>query len=269
MWDEIKMANPVITRQQFKELLPLICDEETSSDQKGWSKENPLWGNCAVVALVAQNLFGGELRRASLNGTPFAELRSHYWNAFPDGTMEDFTASQFQENYPITGNTPVEVRSRHSLLVNLATGQPQEILKRYKLLAWRLAKALNPGNPLFENWTYAKCFDAALESDCQKMWFGCVIRHRGAIVATARNQFIAMLGACGHAEEFAIWEAAAKKIPLSECDLFIAGFYPTGLPWLKTEAEHTCLVGAIWVPVQNHWQMISASDATGKKEAKS
>src|SRR3989344_4776340 len=98
------MTNPPVTRERFKEILPYICDEETSSDPVGWRKENSLWGQCAVVSLLAQNVFGGELRRASLSGTPFAEMHSHYWNVFPDKTMEDFTADQFKESYPITGD---------------------------------------------------------------------------------------------------------------------------------------------------------------------
>ncbi|MDP3999649.1 MAG: hypothetical protein Q8P76_03610 [bacterium] len=289
------MLNPPVTRERFMEILPYICDEETSSDPAGWRKENPLWGQCAVVSLLAQNIFGGELLRASLSGTPFAEMRSHYWNVFSDKTMEDFTAGQFKESYPITGDMVIETRSRQSVLFHPITGQPQEIMKRYKRLAWKFARDIYPNNALLENRTYEECFNEALESTCQKMWFGCVVRHRGGIIAQTHNQAVPelqclceptctepILGACGHAEEFAIWEAVQKKIPLSECDLFIAGFFTNGLPWLKTQAEYTCLrcavqmkmagVESIWVPVQNHWEMISPAEAlkgaiTKQKEA--
>jgi len=50
-----------------------------------------------------------------------------------------------------------------------------------------------------------------------------------------------------------------KDIPLNECELYVAGLYPNGLPWIKQTAEHTCLrcsiqmqnadVGTIYVPV--------------------
>lgn len=70
-----------ITPNTFKELLPTICNRETSQDPAGWTPENPLWGHCAVVCLAAQNLFGGELLRASLTEVPgFEHMRSHYWN---------------------------------------------------------------------------------------------------------------------------------------------------------------------------------------------
>lgn len=87
------MITGPLSHEGFKKLLPTICDKETSLDPDGWSSENPLLGHCAVVSLIVQNLFGGELLRASLAGTEFAHMRSHYWNRLPDGTADDFTKS--------------------------------------------------------------------------------------------------------------------------------------------------------------------------------
>ena len=62
------MSDNKITPEQFRAILPEICDSETSQSPQGWKPTNPLWGHCAVVSLIAQNLFGGELLRASLDG---------------------------------------------------------------------------------------------------------------------------------------------------------------------------------------------------------
>jgi len=76
-----------INAYEFAQVLIRICDKETSADPENWSPDNPLWGHCAVASLLAQDVFGGDLVRASLEGTPFATMRSHYWNRFP-GSLE-------------------------------------------------------------------------------------------------------------------------------------------------------------------------------------
>jgi len=273
-----------LTPDKFKELLPIICDCETSQDSAGWTPKNPLWGHCAVVSLVAQNLFGGELLRASLTEVPgFEHVRSHYWNKLPDGSVDDFTKSQFGDNYP--NGLKGEVRNRSYVL------SYPETAKRYKLLALRLAKAVSERNPLFDEPTYQKCFYAALDSPCQKMKFGCVITHNNEIVYEGCNKIIeplkslceptcirfsitsrieSMLGACGHAEE-GLWDVVNKGIPINECELYIAGLYVNGLPWLKQAAEHTCLrcavqmynahLKTIYVSVVDRWVGITPEQA--------
>lgn len=112
----------------LKLTLPKICSRTTSADPKGYDKENPLWGHCAAVALLIQDLFGGELLRGSLEGTPFAAMRSHYWNRLPEGTELDFTALQFGENYP--KNMQAETRPRAYLMTNAQTQARYELLKQ-------------------------------------------------------------------------------------------------------------------------------------------
>lgn len=234
------------------------------------------------MSLAAYNLFGGIIFRTSLEGTLFAAMKSHYWNELSDGTIIDFTALQFGDEYPDLTHR-VETRTRAYVLFNPETGKPREIMKRYKLLCWRLAKALYPDNALFHDAMYRECFFAALGSQCQKLWFGCVITHGEQIITRQCNTPIeplkhwcepvcirfsiqsrteSMLGACSHAEEFALWDAARQGIPLNECDLYIAGVYPNGMPWFKTEGEHTCMrcsvqmhqarIGSILVPTNDH-----------------
>ena len=280
----------VITPEEFRVLLPQICDERTSNDDRGWTPENPLYAHCAVVSLVAQDLFGGELLRASLLPYPeFAHMGSHYWNQLPDGNGIDFTYPQFfGRRPPLVG----KLKSREYVLYDPKTKAPRQIMGRYKLLALRLASIRSGGNLLFDDPIYQACFSAAIESPCQKMKFGCVITHNGSVVYQGANKTIpelcsmcgpkcirfsitsrteSMLGACGHAEEWGMWDLVFRKTPLDECELYVAGFYLDGLPWIKKASEHTCLrcavqmhnahLKAIHVPVVDRWQSITTKEA--------
>lgn len=106
---------------QFQKLIKQSCQRETSNDPNGWSDSNPTWGHCAVVSLLAQDYFGGQILRASLGNTPFATSSSHYRN-----DIYDFTAEQF-------GNTVLnlifEPRSREYLLSNQNTATRYILLK--------------------------------------------------------------------------------------------------------------------------------------------
>lgn len=61
----------------------------TSSDPEEWTPANPAWGQCAVTALVVQDVMGGRLLRTEVDGV------SHYWNELPGGREVDFTKIQF------------------------------------------------------------------------------------------------------------------------------------------------------------------------------
>ena len=280
-----KVLLPPITPQELERILPTICDKETAYDSKKWTPANPLYSHCTAVSLVAQNLFGGKLLCASLKDEPkFKHMKSHYWNELPDGTRTDFTKPQFRDDYPVA--LKPKVKRREDVLRFLS------VARRYKLLALRLAKTLNNNNPIFDDPIYRACFETALESDCQKMKFGCVVTHDSKVVYQGSNKTIEalkslcegecirfkiqsrtdqMLGSCGHAEEFALWEVAKKKIPLDESDLYIAGMYPNGMPWLKKTPQHTCLrcsiqmhnsgIRKIYVPVIDKWVGITSEEA--------
>ena len=93
-----------------------------------------------------------------------------------------------------------------------------------------------------------------------------------------------MLGACGHAEEGAIWRVIRCGIPISECTLYVAGINPDGLPLINKQTEFTCLrcavqiynanIRSIYVPVIDHWGWIfperaietARAYATGEKK---
>jgi deoxycytidylate deaminase len=275
------MAEATMTMARLREILPTVCSRDTSADPGGWTPKNPLWGHCAVVSLVAQSLFGGSLRRGSLDGTPFAAMRSHYWNCH--GSLEyDLTSEQF-------GATPPRLESEERTRAYLLSSP--ETARRYKELTWRIAMA-HSGATIFEDKIYRLAFMAALDSPCQKMRFGAVLTHGGAVVSIANNTTIgpmkalceptcirhsitsrteSMIGACGHAEEHVLWDAIHRGIPPSECELYVAGVYMNGLPWMKGRAEHTCLrcsiqmynarVRLVFSPVNGTWQGISAERA--------
>lgn len=93
------MIQPM-TIAKFAKILPKICGQDTSYDPDGWTKKNLLWGHCAVVSLLAQSLFQGEILYGSLKGTKFAQLTFHFWNSLPNGKQKDFTRAQFGRDYP-------------------------------------------------------------------------------------------------------------------------------------------------------------------------
>jgi hypothetical protein len=139
MWRVIKYGDPA-SQSWFRKMAPALCGRDTSADPQGWTPENPLWGHCAIIALAAEGLFGGELLRASLDGTKFSSMRSHYWNRLPSGKETDFSRSQFGDSYP--AGLRGEVKTRDYVLFDPETKKPREIVKRYELFCERLSNAL-------------------------------------------------------------------------------------------------------------------------------
>lgn len=278
-----KQAEYALGLDEFETILPKICSRETSTDPKGWSKDNPLQDHCAVVSLVANKLYGGIILRASLEGTPYAKSRSHYKNRFSFGD-KDFTVDQFKQGYP--EGLYYEERIRKDLVSNPGT------LSRYTQLTLNLAEYLEGENPLLKDDLYKRCIVHALMSPCQKMGFGAVLTRNNLVVAEAHNDTIdelaymcnpecirlniksrteSMLGACGHAEELVMKIARDNDIPLKECDLYVAGVKENGLPWIKKQPEHTCLrcsvqmyyagLKSINVPVKDRWESLTPQEA--------
>lgn len=62
---------------------------DTSYDPDGWSRQNPSWGQCAVSALIIQDLLGGDLLLGKVNGL------EHYWNKIGRNKQLDVTKGQF------------------------------------------------------------------------------------------------------------------------------------------------------------------------------
>lgn len=119
------------TKENFVEVIKEIASKYTSSDPNHWTQDNPLWGHCAVVALLAQDYFGGDLVKGSLKEyEKYSCLKSHFWNRLPTGEEIDFTKEQFKDISIM--NLVGEVRSRESVL------SYPDTLKRYNFLKKKL-----------------------------------------------------------------------------------------------------------------------------------
>ncbi len=135
--------NPApFTLEEFVYILRLLVSADTSSDPERWTRENPLWGHCAVVALIVQDYFGGDLLRAPLHQLPeFALMGSHYWNRLPDGREVDLTHEQFGRDISAELKPLAERRYRNYVL------NCPETKMRYELLRSRLDKILAGEDP--------------------------------------------------------------------------------------------------------------------------
>lgn len=131
------MSPPVlVTPRLFSQLILQVCAKDTSADPATWSPRNPLAGHCAVVALLAQEYFGGVIVRLSLTGVPeLAAQRVHFINRFSSGLDRDFTLTQFSSRLP--SSLPREIKSREQLLGNVETA------KRYHKFKARFTAAVS------------------------------------------------------------------------------------------------------------------------------
>lgn len=93
--------------RDLRSILEPAWSSETSADPERWSPENPAWGQCAVTALIVQELYGGTLVRTKVGNI------SHYWNVLPSGEEVDLTRDQFNEpDLQLSG----ELRTREYVL---------------------------------------------------------------------------------------------------------------------------------------------------------
>ncbi len=111
---------------ELKQILPKICRADTQQSKKEWTVANPFQGHCAVVSLLVQDILGGSILWATLEGTGWAG--NHYWNLLPNGEEMDFTEDQFGGNRP---DLRGEIRGRDFLLSS------DDTKKKYHLLANR------------------------------------------------------------------------------------------------------------------------------------
>jgi hypothetical protein len=103
-------------------IIAACWNRRTSYDPTGWSTTNPAWGQCAVTALVVQDLFGGVVLRGFVNGI------EHYWNRLPNESEVDLTRAQFPEKCEVAAVVPV---SREFILASPSTsGRYQDLRRR-------------------------------------------------------------------------------------------------------------------------------------------
>lgn len=106
---------------------------ETSCDPVDlpWSPENPARGQCAVTALVVQDLLGGEILIAEVHHTDATRQGVHYWNRISDGVEMDLTREQF---------TASEVILTPTLVVRPADLSGARLAGQYRTLANRVRR---------------------------------------------------------------------------------------------------------------------------------
>lgn len=76
-------------------------------DLPEWSRENPSRGQCAVTALVVQDLLGGELLVAEVRNGDGSRQGVHYWNRLDGGIEIDLTRVQFTSTEVVQAPTVV------------------------------------------------------------------------------------------------------------------------------------------------------------------
>jgi hypothetical protein len=120
----------------FIRVLPALFQEcwrrETSYDPNKWSPENPTHGQCAITALVIQDLLGGDLLKGKVNGA------EHYWNRLPDSSEFDLTRDQFGDTVRVT--TPERVSRQYVLSF-------ENTVRRYEQLSMLFKSALKDISP--------------------------------------------------------------------------------------------------------------------------
>lgn len=253
---------------QFSKAVPEVCAIDTAAaGGNGWQPSNPTWGHCAVVALWAQNFYGGGLVRVDLVGTPFANQQSHYYNDTSSPLIGesaiDLTSGQFGGAL-----NPLSLPYEHRPRAHVISGA--DTCKRYALFGVRLLEKLLPNQALMSDRFYCRCIHQALRSPCQKKGVGAILVHdEDAIIGRECNRPIkgleslcqpscirfsipsrieSMLGACGHAEERLLWGEVSGGLPqnsFAHSEIYVAGVTAQGLPEKRPFPEFTCLRCAV------------------------
>lgn len=80
--------------ENLETILNLSWEERTcyKEQKEKWTYEKPYIGQSAVTALVVNDLFGGYIMKAKVNG------ESHYYNVV-EGNIIDYTAKQYEDEF--------------------------------------------------------------------------------------------------------------------------------------------------------------------------
>ncbi len=112
----------------LEELTKLLLKAWGADTAKGsWDERCPELNQCAVTALVVQDVYGGDLLRCKTKNDD-----SHYWNRLPDGTEVDLTFGQFAFSGDVAYKSEYIVRDREYVL------SYPDTVRRYELLKSRL-----------------------------------------------------------------------------------------------------------------------------------
>jgi len=257
---------------ELQYLLKKSCREDTAYKPDSWSATNPLFGHCAVIALIAEDFFGGKIKRGIFPKEWQKGFHSkfHYWNELEGGLIADFSQGQFPLEFPcadfVKGKLGVVVNKKRNEF--LRHGNVQD---RYKKLRHRLDSNLK-SNPLFTEEKFQLCWELAFsgEAVCPKMRFACLVYDGDKLITQSANKNFctefgeerlcsfdgsscirigmpsrtdATLGDCGHAPIWCIkqvFDLGYKPQDLKKLDFYEGGFWPDGSPWWRDEPSYTC-----------------------------
>jgi len=133
--EDLHEASDILTAERIAKLTAAFrasWSKETCypSLREAWSEERKSLGQCAVTALIVQELYGGT----------FADDKNlnHIWNVLPDGSEHDFSRMQFISNTELKATM---IRNREDLLLH-PKAKEVEIIERHTLLRDRVFKVL-------------------------------------------------------------------------------------------------------------------------------
>ena len=114
---------------ELKELLLCSWNKDTCAPglRNEWNEDNPSLGQCAITALIVNDIFGGKIMRC------MASSGSHYYNIVND-ELVDLTVDQFLGEIPEYDKG--EERTREYLLGN------EDTKNRYLMLNKNLHKTI-------------------------------------------------------------------------------------------------------------------------------
>ena len=104
---------------------------ETSYYHEAWNSSNPAYGQCAVTALIVNDILGGEIVWAEVDLLD-GKYESHYFNLV-DGEEIDLTKEQFSNGIVVPKGLPKTkgyLSTREFMLSNENTERRYELLKQ-------------------------------------------------------------------------------------------------------------------------------------------
>lgn len=109
-----------ISLDVLRKALENTWTKETSNSPDKWKKSKPSVGQCAVTALIVNDICGGAIFRGE-----FSNGETHYWNLVGDNVV-DLTRDQFKGelSFDVLGG-----RTRSQILKDNDTKQRYETLK--------------------------------------------------------------------------------------------------------------------------------------------
>jgi len=128
----IRSMTQTIPIRVLQKAVKQAWDEATCypGDLSRWSKNLPETGQCAVTALLINDIYGGEI--------VFNQAFDHFWNILPNGRELDLTKGQF--NRKVTGE---KVPVTRDAILHSAAAKLFKTNSRYRLLKKRVDSLLS------------------------------------------------------------------------------------------------------------------------------